>query len=709
MKNWFQKNKKYGYILIFVVSFLLLIASLFDFSKILSVNETKRGYQELERSAKNHSLIIENRINQYFLVLEKDALLLQEEEFTVDRIREALENIKELPEMDFDCLGIADKTGSAVLSTGEAIQIKDERFFKEAMSGENYILMETREDILIVVAGVPIFDTDGAIKGVLFGKMPLEGMGLFEQFTKEERKEHLQLLDEDGNCIWNISGQKKRGEIVVKTPIANSNLYLYEGTDRGIIDQTVRYYQKDMLYLTIKILTISAVLIGVYIYYSVKERKHIQNLYAELCLNEEVYRITAEHSNQCIFTYDPQTKQIQFMNEKYKDLGFTSQYIEIPGLLKTLEHESLSTYRRVEKLVSSVKDHIPKIEKELLVTIGGQNRCLRVLLVNLVDENQLLSRSLGMIEDITEQKENAMMIKREQNFRKSLLADCLGYLEVNLNEDMIVENSFDSGNTENTRGSFTKLIEYYVSKKVLPEYREDMLRQMSKQTIRENFRKGIFETVLEYQTLEADGNIYWIACDIRTKQAEDKKELTAYLVYRNIDEKKKEQMKLEEEATRDALTGALKRKIACENINYLLKKPLTQGQCHVFMMLDMDNFKTLNDTLGHMCGDQALIDIVKTAKENCRQSDIVCRLGGDEFIIFLTDVTREGVTKKAESLLKEFQATYQKDGVEVTTTVSIGIALAPDHGNCFDDLYAAADKALYKVKTSQKGAYCVAK
>ena len=137
MKNWFRKNKKFGFLLVIVVSVLLLIVFLFDFSTILTGNETRRGYQELENTAKNHSHIIENRIGQYFLVLEKDALLLKDEELTFEKIQELLGQMKQLSHTKFDSMGIADKTGRALFSTGESTLLKDKKYFEQVMSGES--------------------------------------------------------------------------------------------------------------------------------------------------------------------------------------------------------------------------------------------------------------------------------------------------------------------------------------------------------------------------------------------------------------------------------------------------------------------------------------------------------------------------------------------------------------------------------------------
>ncbi|MGN0404074.1 MAG: diguanylate cyclase [Bariatricus sp.] len=753
MKKWFKENKKHGYILVFVLAIFVLVGSLYDFSMIVMKHETNQGYENLRYTNQQHSLILQNQIDQYFVALIKDALLLCDQELEdQENCLTFFGQLRELPDMDFNVLGIADLDGRAFLSTGEEIQVNGKQFFEEAVSGKQFITEKIEGEEVMAVIAVPILNGEERIKGVLYGEIPLENMGLFDQILEKKQAKYLFLLDADGNYIvrYGITLKEKglmetletvrfdknnpqvqdsaqvleqmqkkeeilyaisRGqneEIGVLTPIPDSSWYLCEVTDRGTIIKDVKYYQRDMLLLTVKLLTLAVVLIGIYIYYNVKEKKKIKQLYTELSLNEELYRVTAEHSEQCIFTYDGNTKKIQFMNEKYREFGMPQQNLELDWVLKELEKKNLSARHRVEKLAASVYDYIPEMEVELLVQINGQKRFLNVCLINLFDQHKLVARSIGIIEDVTEQKENEIMMRREQEFRKSLLADCLGYLEVDVKEDMITDNSFDLGTTEAMKGSFSTMIRFYAERKVVPEHRERVIEQMSKQAIEANCKFGACDMTLEYQTIEKDGTRYWTECEIRAKQSENKKSLTAYLVYRNIDDKKKEKMRLEKEAMTDMLTGALKRNAAVERMKQMGKSILPEERCHVFMILDMDNFKQLNDTLGHICGDQALKDFVEKARHNCRRDDIICRLGGDEFVIILNAVPRETVEKKVSELQKIFRTEYEQNGYKVVVTASVGVALMPDHGSSFDELYAAADKALYTVKTGTKDGYCIA-
>ena len=161
------------------------------------------------------------------------------------------------------------------------------------------------------------------------------------------------------------------------------------------------------------------------------------------------------------------------------------------------------------------------------------------------------------------------------------------------------------------------------------------------------------------------------------------------------DEMTKEQ-DLREKASIDGLTGALNRKAAELQINTLMEDKNCKGY---LFMIDVDDFKTVNDTLGHAMGDLALINLVKLLKENFRKDDVVGRLGGDEFIVFMTntEIQADAEAKGAEIL--DILATSTE---EPHFTISIGAAAYPGAGSDYESLYLAADHAMYVSKKSGK-------
>lgn len=156
-------------------------------------------------------------------------------------------------------------------------------------------------------------------------------------------------------------------------------------------------------------------------------------------------------------------------------------------------------------------------------------------------------------------------------------------------------------------------------------------------------------------------------------------------------------------AKRDPLTKLLNRSYSEGRINEYLSERRNRG---TLLMLDMDNFKDVNDQYGHIAGDELLIEFANTLTSLTRQDDIVCRLGGDEFIIFLKDVNCHAmIIEKVEQLIMTLEKRIVKPESGGTITVSMGIAVAPDDGRSFNQLYQNADKALYYVKMNNKGSY----
>ena len=152
----------------------------------------------------------------------------------------------------------------------------------------------------------------------------------------------------------------------------------------------------------------------------------------------------------------------------------------------------------------------------------------------------------------------------------------------------------------------------------------------------------------------------------------------------------------------DSLTGLYTRNYAEARIGKLL----SEAHLGTLMMIDMDNFKRINDTLGHILGDNMLKMFAETLKANTSPEDVVCRLGGDEFAVFLTDMTdRQEVAKNTQNILDMFSDNLKKMGCSNVVSVSIGIAIFPSDGKSFEALCNNADKSLYYVKKNGKNAY----
>jgi diguanylate cyclase (GGDEF)-like protein len=125
-------------------------------------------------------------------------------------------------------------------------------------------------------------------------------------------------------------------------------------------------------------------------------------------------------------------------------------------------------------------------------------------------------------------------------------------------------------------------------------------------------------------------------------------------------------------------------------------------------MIDIDNFKALNDTFGHLEGDKVLIEIAKIMKKETRESDIVARYGGEEFVIILSGTDKEGAKVVAERIRNAVENhKFIIKGRKITVTISIGVSTYPLDADMKMEIIRCADKALYQAKGEGKNKVCV--
>ena len=169
-----------------------------------------------------------------------------------------------------------------------------------------------------------------------------------------------------------------------------------------------------------------------------------------------------------------------------------------------------------------------------------------------------------------------------------------------------------------------------------------------------------------------------------------------------LDEKTKEASVFKSKSQQDTLTGLWNRTYTEEKVDDLLKKGITGA----LFMMDLDNFKGINDKYGHIVGDACLKAFASAILKNSKEEDIACRIGGDEFMIFVSgEQTRHSLEVMAASIITQMSNFFAKEKFDTNSSVSVGIAEFPEDGHDFKSLYNAADKALYYVKQNGKNAY----
>ena len=222
------------------------------------------------------------------------------------------------------------------------------------------------------------------------------------------------------------------------------------------------------------------------------------------------------------------------------------------------------------------------------------------------------------------------------------------------------------------------------------------------------FRKALAEPIkgaVEYREEDENGQLHWFRLNFASFEQHNK-------VYRivgsekDITEEKRQQAELLAKVERDGMTGLLNKTTMQSSVEDCLRKSEI-GTCHAMLMIDTDNFKSVNDNLGHMRGDDVIKFVAKSISDTFRDSDFVGRMGGDEFMVFMRYTTPDITEERAGRLNSKIKTTVNEGDKVVNISCSIGIAYFGKDGEDYDTLYKAADNALYVAKAAGKDCYRV--
>lgn len=177
-------------------------------------------------------------------------------------------------------------------------------------------------------------------------------------------------------------------------------------------------------------------------------------------------------------------------------------------------------------------------------------------------------------------------------------------------------------------------------------------------------------------------------------------------IFSDITEQKAAEEQLEQLAYYDPLTKLPNRALYRERLERELLQAKRRAHISALLFIDLDKFKQVNDTLGHDVGDDLLIAVAERLNDCVRASDTVCRLGGDEFTVILSDVEgREGIRRVSQAIIDQLQMTFPLHSHDVQIGGSIGIAVIPDDSDDYVEINKKADIAMYHAKSAGRGNY----
>ncbi|CAN5583640.1 hypothetical protein BH24ACT26_BH24ACT26_17180 [soil metagenome] len=207
---------------------------------------------------------------------------------------------------------------------------------------------------------------------------------------------------------------------------------------------------------------------------------------------------------------------------------------------------------------------------------------------------------------------------------------------------------------------------------------------------------------IEVTGMRADGSEFPIELAINALHLGGQPVFTAYL--RDITERKRLEAALEHEAWHDSLTDLANRTLFLDRVEHALARSDRRKEHHSVIYLDLDNFKDVNDSMGHAVGDELLVKVAELLRRRLRPGDTVARLGGDEFAVLLEDTDTATAERVAERVLEGLEAPLELEDSAIEVRASLGIACGAAGVTKADELLKRADEAMYEAKASEDSA-----
>ena len=229
---------------------------------------------------------------------------------------------------------------------------------------------------------------------------------------------------------------------------------------------------------------------------------------------------------------------------------------------------------------------------------------------------------------------------------------------------------------------------------------------LSKESMFRISESGARHYTLEYQRHMPSGEALWVCTDINFLIDPENGHLCAIWTLRNINSEIQQSLSLLQAAERDDLTGLLNRASTTRQTQQTLQTDIHSQ--HALFLIDVDNFKSLNDTLGHQAGDRFLVTLATTLRKCFRDNDIVGRIGGDEFFVLMKNVPSSMIVAEKATTLLGISQVFCDEYPDLHLSISIGIGMSPLNGTDLETLYTNADKALYQAKHKGKNQFVFA-
>lgn len=436
------------------------------------------------------------------------------------------------------------------------------------------------------------------------------------------------------------------------------------------------------------------------LHYSLVSLKEINH---ELEISEKQFRSIFDQAGVGVTRVDVRTGQFLEVNQKYCDIvGYTHNELKQIDILKITHPDDFAIQNEYTEALLSNKISGYQLQKRYI------KKDLSIVWVDITctalwDENEVPTSRIAVVQDITDKKYAELaLLKSEERWKFALEGSHQGIWD------------WKAESTEIYISSRCKEILGYADDQVSSElldwdnliHPDDISNFLSARASVLKSNVKFFEN--EHRMLAQDGSWKWVHVKGMVVDR-DLKGVALRLIgtYTDITDKKQAEAEVIRLAHFDGITNLPNRVLFLDRLKQEIKKANRSNKQLALMMLDLDRFKEINDTLGHIQGDQVIKLTAERLLECVRDTDTVGRLGGDEFMIILPDLENPlDVEKVASKILQTLAVPYQLEDENAYLTASIGITLYPNDADEIEELRKNVDQAMYAAKTGGKNRYC---
>ena len=427
----------------------------------------------------------------------------------------------------------------------------------------------------------------------------------------------------------------------------------------------------------------------------VTERKEMESLLRQ---SEERYRSIIEEMEDGYFEVDF-TGTFTFVNPaQCRQLGYSYEELIGMGFQQYTDEENgrilYDMFVQVYETGQAITAHDLEVIRK-----DGSRACHEISGYLMYDAEGRPSGFRGIARDVTERKEMEALLRQSEERYRSIISEMEdGYFEVDLEGRFTFVNAAECQNLGYT---YDELIGMSFQQ-CMDEENGRILYDM----FVEVYETGQPIRAYDLEIIRKDGTV--VVNQISGSLIKDARDKPAGFrgIARDVTERKRAEERIRHMATHDALTGLPNRMMFVQLLNQSVKSAQRYKREFALLFLDLDGFKTVNDTLGHAAGDQLLQEMAERLKNLLRASDVIARMGGDEFVVLIEAVDAQAhVATVARKIVSAISQPMPLFGEDCRVTASLGISMFPKDGKEGPQLMKKADMAMYRAKEEGKNNY----